>query len=684
MVGLGEPTGLVQLSGTQEYALVLTHKYQKSPFRAGTAFVSAQPPDVIATWRERMGLAREQSSPFAGIQLIVEDASLDTCLTLIALARLLNEASLPASWIDYASRWEQGDVHTTGEPEHSAGALHSALVHALFDRDEGVIRVEQALADGVAYLEGLIDAGVDPANVPADLQTPLHKQARARLTAEHQRYLRLREGMPKFQLAIPMSGTTRRRIVDAAILTETTPTGALKNWLRSDSTSFTGDGYGLIALYRPTIAGSGEPGPATQLQEIAVSVDPDLGLTLRPLWEELERREDAAWDVAGQERPRDKPRPLVSFDGPREQWPQGLRPSNQPWWDDQGKYTLVAAPRHLPDDKPGTKLSFKDVLAALWATCAPGGEVQVHPRGSTGAHPLIGEEGRGNLLRTNLAECPSKMLIDVVRADGPKVEPLIWTPTLVRAAAALTFSSDIGVDRLPDLSEFDVVSGRGGTVVVTSAGIMMMEHTPGEGFPAVQLRRAIGEAGKVLTRAKQLENRLAATEQSVVEAVRSGRGGDRRRALAHVYGVMLEARPHAPDRETAETDPLIRRVNEAIERRWNAAARFKHVADTALRLETMIASSTEVRTASLLNGVAIYGLPAAVFGNILGVAFNPMSGEKAPGIAAFTSWLALAVYICMTIFVALMLVGVSEYLRMRWRRDFDEAAPEPPSKRASS
>ena len=157
-------------------------------------------------------------------------------------------------------------------------------VHALFDRDEGIVRVEQALADGVAYLEGLIDAGVDPAHVPADLQAPQHNVARARLAAERQRYLSLREGMPKFQLAVPMAGATRRRIVDAAILTEITPTGALKNWLRNNSTSFTGDGYGLMVLYRPTIAGSGEPGTATQLQEIAFSVDPDLGLAFSPLW----------------------------------------------------------------------------------------------------------------------------------------------------------------------------------------------------------------------------------------------------------------------------------------------------------------------------------------------------------------------------------------------------------------
>ena len=658
MVGLGQPQGLVQLPEPQRYALTLTHKYQKSPFRAGTAFVSAQPADTIALWQKHMGLGQSPSSPYAGIPLVVEDASLDTCLTLIALVRRLNDGSLPEQWVDYACRWEQGDVHTTGVPEHSAGALHSALVHALFDRDEGIVRVEQALADGVAYLEGLIDAGVDPAHVPADLQAPQHNVARARLAAERQRYLSLREGMPKFQLAVPMAGATRRRIVDAAILTEITPTGALKNWLRNDSTSFTGDGYGLMVLYRPTIAGSGEPGTATQLQEIAVSVDPDLGLTLRPLWEELERREDAAWDAAGQERPRDNPRSLVSFQGPREGWPQGLRPSNQPWWDDQGQYTLVAAPRLLPNNMPGTLLDLKDVLAALWATCAPGGEIKVRQRDKIEGHPLAGHQSQANLLRTSLPECPSKTLINVVRADGPRVEPLVWTPTLLRAAAALTFSPDIGIDRLPDASEFDVVSSRGGTVVITGAGILIMEHTPGEGFPATQLRRAIGEAGRVLTIARQLEQRLAATEQSVVEAVRSGRGHDRRKALAHVYKVMLEARPHAPDRETAEADPLIRRVNEAIERRWNAAARFKHVAETAQRLQTMIVSSTEVRSASLLNGVAIYGLPAAVFGNILGVAFNQLSGDEAPGIAAFTSWPALALYIGLTVFVALILIGV--------------------------
>jgi hypothetical protein len=256
------------------------------------------------------------------------------------------------------------------------------------------------------------------------------------------------------------------------------------------------------------------------------------------------------------------------------------------------------------------------------------------------------------------------------------VEPLIWTPTLAQAAAALTFSAEIAVDQLPDPKDFDVVSGRGGTVIVTSAGVFMLEHTLSEGFPAEELRRAVGEAGKILASAEQLEKRLKTAEQSVIDAVRSGRGSDRRKALTHVYGVMLEARPHAPDRDTAETDPLIRRVNEAIERRWNAAARFKHVAETAQALESMIVSSSEVRTATLLNRVAVYGLPAAVFGNILGVAFNPLSGDKAPGIANYISWPAIAIYVGLTALVIGILALGSAYQRKKWMADINEAVPQ--------
>src|SRR5262245_53683650 len=125
-VGLGEEPGLVPVDGGA--ALVISHKGGNSAYRTGAEYVLSQPDDEIARWREALHLARDDAQPFAGTHIVADDASPDTCLALLALARRLGGQRLPPAFVDYAARWEAGDVRSTGEPERSWGALHSALV----------------------------------------------------------------------------------------------------------------------------------------------------------------------------------------------------------------------------------------------------------------------------------------------------------------------------------------------------------------------------------------------------------------------------------------------------------------------------------------------------------------------------------------------------------------------------
>lgn len=63
--------------------------------------------------------------------------------------------------------------------------------------------------------------------------------------------------------------------------------------------------------------------------------------------------------------PRDcsRPRPVAGYPGGRRA--DGGPDPTQPWWDDRGSYTLIAAPRRLPDGEPGSRLTWQRVLETL-------------------------------------------------------------------------------------------------------------------------------------------------------------------------------------------------------------------------------------------------------------------------------------------------------------------------------
>ena len=671
LVGIGAPAGLLQFPNSGGFALVLNHKAAGANDGSSARFVVRQSDDTIAQWRDAMGLAQDTSSPFSNVIIVTEDASLDTCLALVALHRRLLGKTTPGQWVQYVADWEAGKVLAAGPPTQSAGSLHSALVHARFDRDAGVLRIGEALQEGVAYLSALIDAGVDPALVPENLPIALHALASSRLATEKQRYRRLRESFPQLQLAVPIVGANRRRIVDVALVTETTPTGALKAFLRSDPDSFTGDGFGMFALHRPSVTGIGPD--AVLHEEISVSVDPQSGLNLEQLWGYLEKREEEAWTNSGSIRPRDNPRNLQSFAKPGAKVSADIKPSNEPWWDDNGRYTLIAGPRPVAPGVPGSKLSWHDFLAALWRLYAPGREIKVRRRLSKSNEDLALMSDTPLALRDPESIGSDRVFIDLMKSPGDEQEPITWTPTLSRSLAAFTFNGPISIDRLPDDDDFDILHARGGVVVVTPTGIVLFEHTPRLGFPAEALRKAATEAANQLASAVRLESRLEGAEAAVEAAIGKGSSRTRQEALAQIYRIMLEALPEPRAKHVAEPDPFVRNVREKIERRWGSAARFRHVADTAQALETMVVSSSNVRKDTLLTRVAIYGLPAAVFGNVLGVAFNNVG---LPTGVFGVSWSAVAWYLGLTIATTILLKIIDLLIQRNWERSIRKSRVE--------
>lgn len=233
--------------------------------------------DRIADWQRRLG----QPATPAALQatLYVEDASPDTCLSLVLfLARLLGvpRAALPALWCDYANRWEQGDVRTTGQPFASWGCLHSALGHSFIlpsvdPAQTDAHGIETAFPICLQYLLDLLAQGVDPAQIPDDLpRVEHHHRAHLQLQRDYQAYRHSLASAETLQLRLPLQDSPRHLLIDAYLVTEMTVSGTAKAFARHDCEhAWFGQGFGLMAVYRP-LANPGE--------DLTISVDPAAGI----------------------------------------------------------------------------------------------------------------------------------------------------------------------------------------------------------------------------------------------------------------------------------------------------------------------------------------------------------------------------------------------------------------------
>ncbi len=257
--------------------------------------------------------------------VFVEDFSVDTILSIWIFLHKVSHVPLPNSitnWIAYAKLWEEGDTSNTGKPFHSYGCLQNSLSLHLKDKEP-----KQKLEESLLFLDLLMKNDINPSNIPDNLQTKQYFYAKQALESEYEKYQNLLLVGEIVILSIP--DTNSKRVKVSAIFIETAIVSSIqKVFLRNDENSPTKDGYGFMAVYNVSAKGTGN--------DIVISVDPLKKIQLKALWEALEQEEEYLWNS---KRPHDNPRPLTSY--PYHNGP------NQPWWDDMGKYTLLAAPKML-------------------------------------------------------------------------------------------------------------------------------------------------------------------------------------------------------------------------------------------------------------------------------------------------------------------------------------------------
>jgi hypothetical protein len=672
-VGIGDRPGLFP------GRLSLNHKTPDASLRSTTEFVGSASAADIESWRAAIPFAAEDD-PFSGLTIAVEDASPDTCLALYCLKERLAGRMLSAAWVEFASAWEQGHVLEGAVVDGMAGALISALTHAMADR-EGNDALASAggfhpiLSSAVDYVAGLAAAVPDPWNVPRQLPSAanarvrdLHEAAHASLAREKSHYDRVLASALKVQLSVPIAGTRRRRDVDAVFVTEVEFTGILKVLLRRDPRAPLGQGYPLWGLYRPMMWGSGN--------DMTISTDPAARIDLKQLWIEIERAEEMAWAEHAAShgtaycRPREPVREgMQSF----KQVPPICLPSQQPWWEGRPLYSMIAAPRSVNiagRRVPGTRLGWVQILRILWRLYAP---VQNLPlrraeQPDEAVWRLLDDPPPG--VRRVLVHDRTE-LFGVRLSLSPTVHgaPADWSPLVAASLAAFVDVGRVDIDRLPSAGEFDVIEARGGIAIVTTRGMLLLEVAPGADFPMHELHRAANDVAATLDCAKAIVDRINQTVRPLVlEAIGASSSAAKRDALRAVYAVKLKAREVWAKGGRFEEDILVRQFRAICEQRWNGSGHLTAALDEIRELETMVQSSSEVRANAILNKIAFVGFPLSICGNLLG---GFVIAENRGNLSDRFVWLVLIIYVLASLIILAGLWIYSKISDRKWQPDLD-------------
>jgi hypothetical protein len=567
---------------------------------------------------EEIRLIYPPNKKFEDYTYYLDDLSPDTCFAFIMLYLLSKNIplrSLPDKWLDYINRWEQGDVRSTGEPNSSWGCLHSVLAHESYSYhkqgDDGSIIHQEKYYTGLLDclrldLAILQDENIDPAQVPPLLHVEEYHRAITLLKFEQQKYEQLLAHSIKLQLEIPIKNSTRCLLVDALIATEKTEfMGVLKNFARTDTkNTWTGDGFGFMALYRPEAVGTGN--------DIVISVDPSLNIHLKDLWMKLEEMEDIAWEG---KRPCDNPR-----------FPDRSK-ANQPWYDEMGKYTLIGAPK-----QPSTKLSWEQVVHAIWELYHPARSIQVKP--------LTKDLSFGE--PCYIYQCPE---VTVEHTDKKFFaakwyatnthNTIIYSPTMKRLLAAciknVNRESVPPIHALPDPNEFDFLEVTGGVIIIHRQGVFVLDDWDSGQLDLNQFLLEFKELHQRNIITGEMIQRISNQLKQANEEILTGPRITRSKLNKIMTKQKIEIREAIFKQLTYTQDQSILSFRKKVEERWGIISELKELYDTVVETEKIIQSYSESQTNHLIQMISIYGFPFVLFGGLFQFVFADIP-------VAFPNW----------------------------------------------
>ena len=645
-----------------------------APLGSGTApsvcdLVMTAGPDLWARWREAVGNAVPPREFFKAFRLVVEDASPDSCLGLVLFLAILNGVrveEVPGEWVDHARRWEQGDVHVAGNPGTAWSSLHNALVHANLQAEigsaggraqgEGDAGMAAAWLQALRFLAVALRRGCRPDRLPSEPAWPELARARAFLEYERQQYVEGLQHAVRLQLLLPMTGSAGRfRLVDAYLEEEHTPLGCKKVFLRTDTDhTWLREGFLLMGVYRPALRGTGN--------DMVVSVDPAAGVHLRDLWERLEELEDERWDGG---RPSDSPRTGIAA------YPGGMRPDgspapNEPWWDDHGRYTLVAAPKRLGrSGELGSRLAWRDVCEALWELYNPVKALRIRPHGREEPCALHECAEPERCVRSSASGKRLLVAHWVMEEENP--QSLMLTPTVQLYLAACVnrgagTCGPISLGELLKAGDHDVIRLPGGLAVVNANGAFLVDDWQTEQLPVDLLQEEFERVSRRLEAVERLGGRVGRLLAEVGEHVRGGyRSGFRDVSLFEAFtSVKFELREALAGTLPATSDPRLCGFREALEKKWGVADRLEVFYETVGEAEAILRDHSEFRTNRLIGWLTLYGFPAAVLAGFFGFLFEGLPPLPSGGLG----WLGRGVHwVGVGLYAALTVAGVAA---LRW------------------
>lgn len=611
---------------TENGGLLLSNKIEGKSADSVSQYIINQSDEFYQKWRKIF----KDNLDLKDISIIIEDLSPDTIFSIILFFSKLNNVSFsefPSKWLDYVNRWEKGDVKTTGEMDKSWGALLSSLSHEYFVvtevEEQNDIKVykydQQKILDGfricLSFTIDLLLSGVDPANVPTLHHSEGYNRAISLFNIEKLEYENTLRNSTKLQLLLPLKNSSRRVFIDSIITTEINVLATLKNFTRTDEkNSFFKMGFGLMALHRPHIPGSGN--------DIVISVDPSTGVHLQELWEALEELENMRWEG---KRPNHSPRSGYDV--------------NQPWFNDSRRFTMVAAPRSLTSDDKllsnatngeeeqitivplgekllGSKLSWEDVLNQLWNLYNPVRDLKVHSFQLSGHW---GEESKvGKVFPINYGK--SKKFIGLKWAKTNPQNTMVITPTLKRYLVACLNKGNREplINDLPNDNSFDYLEVPGGFSLIHNEGVTFFDDWSNEGSNIKSYYEEFNLLTKRNDDIQRYRSRIKAEVKDVMDKIKDKRKMRKEIVLlsTNLAGIKIELQNSIFETMSKSNVYDVNKFREVIERRWNLNTQLNELYSMVSEIESTIKSIVDSRTNRVIRAITIVGFPLSIFSGI--------------------------------------------------------------------
>jgi hypothetical protein len=563
------------------------------------SFVRDAPDSLVDEWRRAFGT--DAPAALEGATLIVEDASPDSVMSVVFfLARLsgVERAELPQRWLTALTAWERDGVAPS--VRRSWTALLSALAHSHFGISFDTGGIAEAWGDALRFTVALLRAGadpdaVDPDAVPVLLTDTAYGRAIAFAMNERQDYEQSLARAVRLELLVPMAGSPGRELlVDAYFATESNaPSGVKKIFIRTDTENTTlRNGFSLMGLFRPGLEGTGN--------DMTVSVDPRSGIALKDLWHALEASENEKWEGA---RPNAAPRRIASY-------PTGGY--DQPWWDDHGRYTLLGAPKRIAADALGSRLSWTDVLEAVWrsynqlrglAVYDLGEEGQLQPKRIEDCIARRIEAGKGET-----AVVKHLIAVKWNRSFGA-TQSLQFTPTVKRHLAAMVIRAGQGktgavpLTDLPEPEDFDYVEIAGGEAIVTRDGVLLFDDWRDKDLAVPALSADFAQAVVLLSE-------CIAFGAEVDLLYESAAGGAN--VLRKITDLRARIARTFQKAGLGEASAERRIVREALENRWGLQGKEDALTTRLKDLQEILETKATLDTQGMATLLAFVTIPAFV------------------------------------------------------------------------